>query len=73
MTTTEALKCTITVTAGVIPATPIPELTRQWSFTQADLDKPPTYMDRTGAAMNYAMSLQNPSQLNWVKFEWIWY
>lgn len=69
----EALKCGVRVMAGVIPGTPTKELTRVWDFTQKDLDNPPTYLDRTGAAMNYAMSLQNPAKVNWVRFEWIWY
>jgi len=68
-----ALKCSVVVTAGVIPGEPIPKLTRVWEFIQPDLDNPPIYIDQTGSAMNYAMSLQNPATVNWVKFEWIWY
>lgn len=68
-----ALKCSIHVTAGVITGEVIPKLTRSWEFTQKDLDNPPTYIDQTGAAMNYAMSLQNPAKVNWVKLEWVWY
>ena len=68
----EALKCNVTVTAGVILGIPLPKYTRLWHFTQKDLDASPTYIDRIGSAMNYAMSLQNPQTLNWVKFEWIW-
>lgn len=69
----EGLKCTVTVMAGVILGNPLPELTRTWSFIQADLDNPPTYIDRTGSAMNYAISLQNPERVNWVRLDWIWY
>jgi len=68
----EALKCQVTVMAGVVPGEPINKLTRSWSLTQWDLDNPPIYIDRMGAAMNYAMSLQNPATVNWVRFEWIW-
>ena len=67
-----ALKCSLTVVAGVVIGQPIKGLTRSWHFTQGDLDNPPTYIDRTGAAMNYAMSLQNPKKVNWVRFEWFW-
>ena len=67
-----AVKCLVRVTAGVIPNIPDSRLTREWDFTQEDFDGPPAYIDRTGAAMNYAMSLQNPQQRNWVKLEWIW-
>ncbi|MCK5346656.1 MAG: hypothetical protein KAR20_24770 [Candidatus Heimdallarchaeota archaeon] len=67
------IKCSIFVKAGVLVGQEIPELTREWNFTPMDLDNPPDYIDRTGSAMNYAMSLQNPSKVNWVSFEWIWY
>ena len=66
-----ALRCEITVTAGIIPGEAIEQ--RTWEFTRQDLDNPPDYIDRTGAAMNYAMSLQNPGKYNWVEFKWIWY
>jgi len=68
-----ALKCSVSVTAGLVIGQPIPNLTRTWTFTQEDLDNPPIYVDRTGSAMNYAMSLQNPQTVNWVRLEWIWY
>ena len=67
------LKCSVIVVGGIIPGEPIPDRTRQWDFTQEDMDNPPTYIDKSGAAMNYAMSLQNPTQLNWVRLDWIWY
>ena len=68
----EALKCSVVVTAGIIIGEIIPKYTRVWNFTQKELDNPPIYIDSTGAAMNYAMSLQNPTEVNWVKFEWVW-
>jgi len=66
-------KCVFQVTAGVIPGVSMPEFTRIWEITQEDLDNPPTFIDKSGAAMNYAMSLQNPERCNWVKFEWMWF
>ena len=69
----EALKCSISVTAGIILGAAMSQFSRVWDFTQEDLDNPPTYIDKTGAAMNYAMSLQNPSKVNWARLEWIWY
>ena len=68
-----SLRCSIQVKAGIIPGEAQPELTRTWEFTKEDLDNPPKYVDDTGAAMNYAMSLQNPQEVNWVKLEWVWY
>lgn len=69
----DALKCSASVVAGVLINEPLPELSRQWDFTEADLHNSPKYIDGTGAAMNYAMSLQNPHKVNWVRLEWIWY
>lgn len=69
----DGLKCSIQVTASVIPGESIRKLTRTWNFTQADLNSPPKYIDESGAALNYAMSLMNPNVNNWVKMEWIWY
>lgn len=66
------LRCIITVHAGVIVGEPMKEYTRTWNVTQEDLDNPPRFIDMGGAAMNYAMSLQNPQRVNWVKHEWIW-
>ena len=65
------LKCSVIVKAGVVPGEST--LSRQWDFTEEDMNNPPTYIDRTGSAMNYAMSLQNPDKFNWVTLEWIWY
>jgi len=67
----KALKCSVVVTAGLLMWEAMTK--RQWDFTQEDLDNPPTYIDKTGSAMNYAMSLQNPARFNWVRFEWLWY
>ena len=67
------LKCSIHVIAGIIPNAAISKFTRVWEFTQADMDNPPTYIDGSGAAMNYAASLQNPKTVNWVKVKWIWH
>jgi len=68
------LKCSVTVSAGIIIDKA--EVTRNWNFTAADLERVEhssnTYVDQMGAAMNYAMSLQNPNKYNWVKFEWLW-
>jgi len=71
--TMDQVKCHIIVYGGVIPGDDTEEYTRKWFFTQEDLDNPPTYVDQQGAAMNYAMSLQDPKRLNWVKLEWVWY
>lgn len=72
MSDDSALKCVITVTAGVVPDKPEPEHTRTWNITAKDIEHTPRYIDACGAAMNYAMSLQNPTALNWVHHTWTW-
>ena len=69
----QALKCSIEVVAGVLVGVPMKEYSRQWHITEEDWINPPTYIDKSGAAMNYAMSLQNPQRFNWVRMDWIWY
>jgi len=69
----QALKCSIVVMGGVLPGVADSKVTRTWNFTQKDLENPPKFIDGSGAAMNYAMHLQDPSRFNWVKLEWIWY
>lgn len=68
-----SVKCTIVVKGGIIPNEPMSELTREWHLTSEDCRDTNKYVDITGAAMNYAMSLQNPNKLNWVNFEWVWW
>ena len=60
------------VIAGVVPGSPVHEYTRQYAVTDEDMNNPPRYIEICGMAMNYAMSLQNPGRVNWVKFEWLW-
>ena len=67
-----ALKCYIEVTAGILLDEPEQRLTRRWEFTSKDLEVPNRYSDDSGAAMNYAMQLQNPQTANWVKVQWVW-
>lgn len=65
-------RCLLEVMAGLIPGQPIQEFTRQYAISEEDMKHPPKYVEVCGMAMNYAMSLQNPQQVNWVKFEWVW-
>lgn len=74
-----ALRCSLTVVAGILPGEPMPEYTRRWDFTeeqmrhQSDGNILLQYADAQGAAMNYALGLQIPSIANWVEMTWIWY
>ena len=78
------LRCTWSVTAGIIPGEPIPDYSRQWCLTseqwekdlaaanQGNPDPPWTFLAYQTAAREYAQSLENPRSLNWVKCEWMW-
>lgn len=74
----EALKCQITVQAGIVPGVPLEQHTRAWSIPSETIEaceaNPQDYrfMDTMGAANNYMAYLQNPRMVNWVKCEWIW-
>jgi hypothetical protein len=72
------LKAAWTVTAGVFPNKPIEQYTRRWELASGEWDK----LDRVGRAAlfhclaaeaaAYAVSLQEPGKLNWVKLDWLW-
>lgn len=68
------LKCSIVVSTGVMPGDPIKKETRLWNITEEDMQGEALgYIDKQGAAMNYAAVKMNPSKKNWVRLEWIWY
>jgi hypothetical protein len=68
----------IEVVAGILPGTPVPELTRQWALTEKEWSEGSEkgfvgLAERNGQAMGYAMLLMSsPNQVNWVRTEWIW-
>lgn len=73
-----ALKAIWTVTMGVVPGVPMPEYSRQWSLTSADLDGKPlneqgeAFRLRRDEATEYAADMQDPLKTNWVKMEFLW-
>lgn len=66
------LKCVIEVTAGLIPGEPMIEHTRTWHMSRQEYDNEETYLALAGAANLYALTLQNPSRVNWVRLDWVW-
>lgn len=74
-TTRLGLKLSIEVMAGMVPGTPMDEHTRRWHFTRSGYEKNDgqDYSDAVGAASYYALTLQNPQRLNWVRMDWVWY
>lgn len=80
MTTARIL---IEVVAGVIPNTPMPELTKQFSISSDAWYVQGEYEERAeeasivcmttyGLATEYMRSLMNPQRVNWVRLDWIW-
>lgn len=76
-----ALKAQWLVTAEIIPGQRIEELTKCWQYTSADyqLDTmetreagPTIFEQYRQAATDYAMSLQDPSSINIVNFQFMW-
>lgn len=66
------LKVAIEVTAGLIPGTPMSEYTKQWFLSREEYEDQDTYLAASGAAMLYALTLQNPGLTNWVRLDWVW-
>ncbi len=62
------------VTAGTDPAAPLPRYTRSWAVTSPPSDDGSgmRYLMSKGAAIAYAMKLQNPEVVNWMRLEWVW-
>lgn len=68
--------------AGVIPGTPIPEYSKQWSYNNDDYEndvvsydggETPSILDRyLKEAHDYSISITQPRYVNWVRLEWIW-
>ena len=82
-------RCCWEVTAGIIPGTPIPELTRRWVITSEYWEKSNAMSDEQFAAVHpdgksafftfrkealeYTETLYDPRYHNWVRCEWIWF
>lgn len=79
-----AAKLLIEVKAGVIPGKPIAEFTKRWTWTNVDQAEMVNsdiseraaaeyrYIQMAGESREYAASLENPKQLNWVRRDWVW-
>lgn len=76
----EQAKLIIEVVAGLVPNQPMPEYTRRWYWTSADQaalvtedkEAQTKYILIAGESREYAASLENPAQLNWVRRDWLW-
>lgn len=76
----ESAKLLIEVVAGLVPGQPITKYTRRWAWSSADQasllkDDPEArekYIRIAGESREYAASLENPGELNWVRRDWLW-
>lgn len=75
-----AMKAQWTLTAGILPGEPMPEFTKQWSYTNVDHKKdqgvpseePTIYSEKIDEVYDLAKGMCNPGYVNWVKVEFIW-
>jgi len=66
------LRCSWSVTAGLILGDPMPEFTRTWSITSEAYEKDPACFAKfRDEALEYAKALTDPG-LNWVHVDWIY-
>ena len=68
----KSLKLAIEVTAGVVPGDPMPVYSKGWYLSREEYDDPNTYLAAAGAANLYALTLQDPGRVNWVRLDWVW-
>lgn len=79
----EALKAAWEVRAGLIPGQPLPEWTKRFVYTSAQVEedgqhaKDVTYQTifnkRQFEAMSYHLQMSNPQISNWAELTFIWY
>ena len=69
------------VVAGIIPNEPMQEYTKRFPYTSAEYeedkklsqDETTRFMDLMLDAHRYGSSLTNPSMVNWVRIDFIWF
>jgi len=66
------LQLAIEVRAGIIPGEPMEEYSKNWYLSRDEFEDKDTWLAAAGAAHLYALTLQNPERLNWVRLEWVW-
>lgn len=71
-------RCAIDVLAGVLPGTPMDEFSKRFWLTSDDWDGgsekgQEAFAKMVQEAQQYMLTLMNPAQVNWVRFEWVWF
>jgi hypothetical protein len=81
----QRLKAAWEVRGGLIPDSPMPEYTKQFLYTSADMEYDqttnaalsPAYHSKLAKvraeAIDYYLQVSNPSMLNWAEITFIWY
>jgi hypothetical protein len=74
----DALKALWTVSAGVVPGIPLPEVVKTWTLTSGEFyeeDGSPNwgaFHEKNDAAYGYARAISDPMRLNWVTVDFTW-
>jgi hypothetical protein len=82
--TEQRVRIVIEVVAGLVPNKPIPDLTRRFTissdawYKQGEFESDPEsaeieVMKAYGFAQEYMRTLWNPSKVNWVQCNWIYF
>lgn len=75
-----AAKAFFRVHAGVVPGIGMAEYAKAWGYTSQDYeqdcqtpaDQETIFSQRLKEAHDYAMSISNPTYVNWVHVEFLW-
>ena len=77
---TESARVGVDVVAGVLPGTPMDEVTQRWFLTSEEwyandgADQARLLSAMNGKALAWANYLMmQPDRFNWVKLEWVWF
>lgn len=74
----ESARFCVEVVAGLVPGKdPLPELTKQvWCTSKewySSTDKDALLQSKIDEAWEHARDLMDPSSLNWVRIDWVWF
>lgn len=75
--TSEPARCLIEVSAGLLPGQADAEYTRRYAITSSEWEKAGDgkgllLLEKYAMAHAYALSVLDPSRVNWVQVNWIW-
>lgn len=75
----ESARVIVEVVAGLVPGTPMQELSKRWALTTAEWEgmdndgRSCALAELNGRAQGYAgLLMLQPDRLNWVQMYWLW-